>query len=172
MAEPRFMQWGLVVLLLVGAGGCSSAGGGRAGANFVTGRISPAYFQFQQTVASDREPSGWWAVCIHATMRNGTTGEAGICKFEVGLPVRSSSEGLIDVDDARHVAAARANHAAYEVLSQAGAGEMLASLCLKFRARYQLLLREVYMKALVSACVSRQLTPVIFNIPPSILPTP
>lgn len=90
----------LAVVLAVGTFGCAGAGGGPAGPNFVTGRISPAHFWFEQIVPKDKDPSGWRAVCIHAMMTNGDTGTRLACTFEVGGPARNSNRGEISLESA------------------------------------------------------------------------
>ena len=167
MIEPQGMRWMLAVFLAVGSFGCAGAGAGPAGPNLVTGRISPAHFRFEQTVPKDKDPSGWRAVCIYAMMTNGDTGARLACAFEVGVPVRNRDRGEISLEAAQVIAAAWANQAAYEVLSNGRPGEPLAVLCLQFRQRYRELLRQKLAGAEVSACTSG-LTPVIFDLSPAL----
>ncbi len=87
------------------------------------------------------------------------------------MPLRSHRDPLyLGPDRARLLAATRANRAAFEVLSQAHPQEPLAALCLRFRAHYQLLLREEIGGSRVSACYSKGLEPVPFDIPIPVRP--
>lgn len=153
---------------------CATSGPGGTGPNAVTGLITPDLFKFKTINRTGRgkQPGGWRAVCIHAFITHGNTGASTLCDFEVSVPGRTGKEGDIDVEDARQFAANRANQAAYEILSQAQPGEMLAVLCYRFRRRYQELLKQDVGPALVSSCLSEGLTPIIFNLPATPLPSP
>src|SRR5690349_20530162 len=70
----------LTALLLsaVLSSGCAAA---------VTGRIQPSHFQFV-SIVPQTEPGagGWRAACVHAQVKNGTTGEVYTCIFGVEMP--------------------------------------------------------------------------------------
>lgn len=168
-ARPRLK--GLVAVLLMV--GCATSGPGGAGPNTVTGLITPEHFRFQTVRrAQGSAPGGWRAVCIHATVRNGSTGDITVCKFEVGMPARSAADDELPLRAVQQTSAYWANRAAHAVLSRAAPGEMTAVLCNQFKAAYRILLADAIAGATVSECRTRELTPVIFDIPTSPLPSP
>lgn len=153
----------LAGVLLWGMGGLTGCASSR---NAVTGRITPAHFEFTKVVENSGpkdEPGGWWAVCIHARITMGDSGATSICKFEVGLPARNWSQGEVSLEDAQEAAAAMANRAMYKVLSEADIAEMLAVHCLKFRKLYELMLDEKIRGARVGECRRRGIKTVHFN---------
>lgn len=102
MHASSYRRLALAALVLLGSGGllgCAGAGAGGAGPNIVLGTITPAHFQFKEVSSREPEddPSGWRAVCIHAVMKNRNTGDTTLCKFEVGVPIRSGREGEISL---------------------------------------------------------------------------
>lgn len=117
VCPPRLVV--LVGVLSWGAGGLTGCVTGR---NTVTGRITPAHFEFTKVVEKsgpNNEPGGWWAVCIHARITMGESGATSICKFEVGVPVHNGPRGEISRDVAQEEAASMANRAMYKILSEA-----------------------------------------------------
>ena len=171
MHASSYRRWvlaALVLLSLSGMLGCVGAGGGPAGPNIVLGTITPAHFRFKE--ASSREPgndpSGWRAVCIHAVMKNQNTDDTTLCKFEVGVPIRSGREGEISLEWAQARCARWANAAAHQVMKQAPPGAMTAVLCIQFRNAYQDLLRTDIQMALVTECRTKGLKPVTFDLFP------
>jgi hypothetical protein len=140
------------------------AGRRGGGPNTVLGHITPSYFRFEPTnpVSPDGTP-GWRAVCIHAVTRNGNTGDTTLCQFEVGLPLRDPRDGERLLEE-RRICARLANHAAYAVMKDARPDELTAVVCNRFKRAYQDLLRQQIPQATVGACVSKGLSPVIFNV--------
>lgn len=155
-------------LLLLSTGGPLGCASGGAGPNHVQGFITPAHFRFQQVVpkAQGGEPGGWWAVCIHAVMKNGNTGDTTVCMFEVGVPMRSGRDGAVELGEARRICAMRANDAAHKVLMLARPQELTAVVCRQFKMTYQLLLRQEFAPATVSDCTTQGLRPVIYTFNP------
>jgi hypothetical protein len=155
---------GWLALGALGLFGCAGAGPGGSGPNRVIGRITPAHFRFQtvNALGTEGEP-GWRAVCIHAVMTNGNTGDTALCKFEVGIPMRSERADAASLAEDQSVCAYWANHAAHAVLAQAPPGEMTAVLCNQFKQTYRSLLRDVILGAEVSECHTSGLAPVVFN---------
>lgn len=156
----------LLLCLMVAYGGlsCTRDGPGR---NPVIGVITPEHFRFRVAVSDDdpREPSGGWrAVCIHAQINHGDSGAKTVCKFEVGVPLRTQSEGEISLEEAQFAAASMANRAARTVLSEAHPGEMFAVLCKRFRDAYQPMLRTKIAGALVSECATEGIETIPFGI--------
>ncbi|REG30865.1 hypothetical protein ATI61_106335 [Archangium gephyra] len=155
----------LVVVLLWGGGGLTGCATGR---NTVTGRITPAYFEFTKVVEKsgpEDEPGGWWAVCIHARITMGDSGATSVCKFEVGLPVRNDAQGEISLADAQEAAANMANRAMYKILSEAHPSEMLGTHCRNFKELYVLMLDEKIKGARVRQCMMQGVKTVHFNEP-------
>ncbi|WP_324985626.1 hypothetical protein [Hyalangium sp.] len=139
---------------------------GRPG-NTVTGRITPEHFQFTTTVKPPRqkeEDGGWRAVCIHAQTTMGDSGATTVCKFEVGVPIRTSSQGEIPLEDAQDAAADMANRAAFRVLSEAHPGDMLAELCIRFKVTYEFMLREKIKGSRIGECRSLGIKTVPFGV--------
>jgi hypothetical protein len=160
---PRLLV--VVGVLLWGVGGLTGCATGR---NTVTGRITPAYFEFTQTVKKSgpkNEPGGWRAVCIHARITMGDSGATYVCKFEVGTPLRNRDQGEISLQDAQDAAAAMANRAMYKILSEADQGEMLFTHCNNFKTLYNLMLKEKLHGAEVGACMSKDVKTIHFNEP-------
>ncbi|WP_375769406.1 DUF2381 family protein [Archangium gephyra] len=160
---PRLVV--LVGVLLWGAGGLTGCATGR---NTVTGRITPAYFEFTTVVEKsgpEDEPGGWRAVCIHARITMGESGATHICKFEVGMPLHNEHQGEISLQDAQDAAAAMANRAMYKILSEAAQGEMLFTHCKNFKTLYNLMLKEKIYGAEVGACMRKGVKTVHFNEP-------
>lgn len=155
---------GVVLVMLLGLGltGCVN------GRNTVTGRIQPEHFEFtavvEKPVPAD-EPGGWWAVCIHALITEGDSEARSVCKFEVGMPQRSGRQGDISLPMAQEAAADMANRAAYKVLSEAPRGTMMGEHCINFKKLYKLMLSEKIHGADVSACTTRGVKTVHFNVP-------
>lgn len=140
---------------------------GQAGPNPVIGVITPEYFRFREIVQDDdpeQDGGGWRAVCIHAQIKQGTSGAKTVCKFEVGLPIRTREQGEIPLEEAQFAAASMANRAVRDVLSRAHAGEMLAVLCDDFKATYQAMLSAKYAGARVRACRTAGIETVPFGI--------
>jgi len=140
---------------------------GLSGPNPVIGVITPEYFRFRQTVADDdpQQPAGGWrAVCIHAQLKQGTSGAKTVCKFEVGLPLRTEDQGVIPLEDAQFAAAAMANRAVRDVMAHAHPGEVLAVLCKDFKKTYAAMLNAKYPGAKVSECESAGIETVPFGI--------
>ena len=166
-------RWAVLALGLVCGGmGCAR---GQPGRNSVVGVITPEYFRFRETVPDDepQEPGGGWrAVCIHALIKQGDSDAKTVCKFEVGVPLRTRQQGEISLEDAQFAAASMANRAAREVLSQAHPGEMFAVLCTRFKMTYQLMLRAKYAGALVTECDIEGIETVPFGIELSKEPVP
>lgn len=157
-----------LLLLIVGQLGCAR------GANTVTGLITPAHFRFTTVVEISKRnklwPDGWRAVCIQARMTEGDSGATDVCKFEVGLPLRNRELGDIPIETAQRTAARTANRAAHTVLREASRGEMIATLCLRFKDRYEQLLGEEIAGARVSQCNTEGVETVYFDIPGGLRP--
>jgi len=135
--------------------------------NPVTGRITWEHFQFTTTVKPPRQKEaegGWRAVCIHAQITMGDSGATTVCKFEVGVPIRTSMQGEIPLEDAQDAAADMANRAAFRVLSEAHPGDMLAELCIRFKTTYELMLREKLKGSRVGECRSLGIKTVPFGV--------
>jgi hypothetical protein len=167
MTRHLLWRWrfraGFLCVLLLGVGGLSGCGTGR---NSVTGRITPAHFEFTTVVEEEPgEPSGWRAVCIHARITQGDSRATTACKFEVGLPLCNRQQGRISLEDAQDAAAEMANRAAYRVLSEARPGTMLATLCRDFKELYGVLLDEKFKGAKVGECKTRGVKVVHFDAP-------
>jgi hypothetical protein len=164
------LRWRVTLagLLLLSMGGPLGCAGGGAGPNHVQGFITPAHFRFQSVTQKPAggEPGGWWAVCIHAVMRNGNTGDSTVCMFEVGLPMLSGRDGAVDLAEAQRICARRANDAAHKVMVLASPQEMTAVVCKQFKITYQLLLRQEFAPATVSDCTTKGLRPVIYHFNP------
>ncbi|WP_157232398.1 hypothetical protein [Hyalangium minutum] len=86
-----------------------------------------------------------------------------MCKFEVGLPVRSL-QGEILLEEAQAAAADMANRAAFRVLSEAHPGDMLAELCGRFKVTYELLLQERFKGSRIGECRSLGIETVPFGV--------
>jgi len=167
LLRRHLRRWALLLLSLGWVGVGVSCARGQSGPNPVIGVITPEYFRFRQTVADDepREPGGGWrAVCIHAQLKHGTSGAKTVCKFEVGLPLRTAKQGAIPVEEAQFAAAAMANRAVRDVLARAHPGEMLAALCEDFKKTYAAMLNAKYMGAKVGECRSAGTETVPFGI--------
>jgi hypothetical protein len=135
--------------------------------NAVVGVITPEYFRFRVTVAdNDRAlPSGGWrAVCIHALIKHGDSDAKTVCKFEVGVPLRTEKDGEVPLEQAQFAAASMANRAAREVLSEAHPREMFAVLCNRFRDVYKLMLETQIPGARVGVCRTAGIETVLFGI--------
>jgi hypothetical protein len=159
---------------LFACGGLSCANGG-SGSNPVAGVITPEYFRFRDIVPDDDAdaPSGGWrAVCIHAQIKHGDSGAKTVCRFEVGVPLRTQSEGKIPLEEAQFAAASMANRAARSVLSNAHPGEMFAVLCTRFKDAYQPMLRTQIHGALVGDCNTKGVEVVLFGITADPEPAP
>jgi len=151
-----------VLLVIVGTSGCAS------GRNTVTGRITPAHFEFKtvnKVPEDDEEPGGWQAVCIHARITQGDSGATYVCKFEVGVPLRNESQGDISIEAAQQGSADMANRAIRAVLSEADPTEMLYTLCKEFKTLYRLMLKEKIHGAEVRECKLKGIKTIHFNIP-------
>jgi hypothetical protein len=169
MELPRrhLRRWALLLLCLGWACLGSSCARGKGGPNPVIGVITPEYFRFRQTVADDDQQlpgGGWRAVCIHAQLKQGTSGAKTVCKFEVGLPLRTKEQGEIPLEEAQFAAAAMANRAVRDVMSRAHPGEMLAVLCEDFKKTYEAMLSAKFAGAKISDCKSAGIETVPFGI--------
>jgi hypothetical protein len=161
---PSWAAFLLNLLCTYGGVGCAK---GQPGANPVDGVITPEYFRFRETVPDDdREvDSGRWrAVCIHAQIKHGNSDAKTVCKFEVGVPLRTKAQGEILLEEAQFAAASMANRAARDVLSQAHPGEMHAVLCDRFKKTYEMMLREKYAGSRVRECRTAGIETVPFDI--------
>ena len=132
----------------------------------VTGRIQPLHFQFT-TVNPQRKsgPGGWRAACVHAQVKNGTTGERYTCQFGVEMPIENE-EGPISLILAQRVAAECANEAAYTVLTTLTSPTPLPlyTLCTEIRAAYGLRLSAAIIGSRVMATCDPRTKPVIFGV--------
>ena len=157
---------GVVLAMLLGWGmGLTGCANGR---NTVTGRIHPEHFDFTSIVKKSGpkgEPAGWWAVCIHALVKQGDSDAKSICKFEVGMPQRNAVQGDISLETAQESAAEMANHAAYKVLSEAHPATMHFTLCDDFKKLYRRMLNEKVPGARVGMCETKGIKTVHFNVP-------
>jgi hypothetical protein len=106
---------------------------------------------------------GWRAVCIHAQIKHGNSDAKTLCKFEVGIPLRTEDDGEISLEAAQFAAAAMANRAARDVLSRAHPGDMYFVLCKDFIHTYGAMLRAKYKGSRVSACSSKGIETVPFG---------
>jgi len=152
----------LAMLLGWGLGGCAN------GRNAVTGRILPEHFEFTPIVKKSGprgEPTGWWAVCIHALVTQGDSDAKSVCKFEVGMPQRNAAQGDISLETAQVAAAEMANRAAYRVLSEAHPSTMHVILCGDFKKLYRWMLDEKVRGARVGMCETQGIKTVHFNVP-------
>jgi hypothetical protein len=152
----------LVGVLLAGLTGCAT------GRNTVTGSITPGHFEFTQVLEEpgpENEAGGWWAVCIHARINMGDSGATSICKFEVGIPVRTRLQGEISLEDAQEAAATMANRAMYRVLSAADVTVMLGTLCTDFKKLYKLMLDEKRKGSRVRQCMMKDVKIIHFDEP-------
>jgi hypothetical protein len=140
---------------------------GESGPNPVTGVIYPEHFRFREIVPDDNQQDpggGWRAVCIHAQVKHGDSEAKTLCKFEVGIPLRTGKQGVIPLEEAQFAAASMANRAAREVLSHAHPGEMHAVLCDRFKKTYELMLGEKYAGSRVRECRTAGIETVPFGI--------
>ncbi len=154
----------LTLVVVIGLLGCTH---GQPPFNPVDGYITPEYFRFREIVGAPRsadKPGGWRAVCIHAQIRHGNSGATTVCKFEVGVPIRTKDQGEIRLEDAQLFAAAMANRAAREVLGQADPGAMHAELCNRFKQTYELMLNTKFSGAKVGACMTEGTVTVPFGV--------
>jgi len=168
MIPTRHQQLWAVLLLSLGSmcGGMSCASG-QQGPNPVVGVITPEYFRFREVVLDDdlQIPAGGWrAVCIHALLKHGSSDAKTVCKFEVGLPLRTEDDREIPLGEAQLAAASMANRAVRDVLSRSHPGEMLAILCKDFKTTYQAMLSAKYRGARVRECRSAGTETVPFGI--------
>jgi hypothetical protein len=142
---------------------CAKSG---SGPNPVDGVIYPEHFRFRVTVPdNDREDDsgGWRAVCIHAQIKHGNSDAKTLCKFEVGIPLRTKADGEIPLEEAQFAAAAMANRAARDVLSRAQPGDMYSILCQGFIRTYNAMLNTKHKGSRVSACISKGIETVPFG---------
>jgi hypothetical protein len=103
-------------------------------------------------------------VCIHAQLTQGDSGATTVCKFEVGIPIRTSLQGDILLEEAQDAAADMANRAAFRVLSEAHPGDMLAELCGRFKVTYEFMLREKLKGSRIGECRSLGIETVLFGV--------
>jgi hypothetical protein len=167
--------WAVLFLSLVYVCGGMSCTRSQSGPNPVSGVITPEYFRFRVTVPNDdpEEPAGGWrAVCIHAQFKHGDSDAKTVCKFEVGIPLKTEKQGVIPLEAAQFAAASLANRAAREVLSQAHPGEMFAVLCTRFKTTYELMLGAQYAGARVGTCTTKEIETVTFGIESEEEPAP
>jgi hypothetical protein len=131
----------------------------------VTGRIQPIHFQFT-TIVNQRAPSagGWRAACIHARLKNGTTGDFFFCKFGVEVPIESR-EGPISIPLAQRIAADCTNEAAYTVLEAASKepNPPLGLLCESFKTAYRLRMGAAIPGSRVVTMCAPSAKPVMFG---------
>lgn len=131
----------------------------------VTGRIQPSHFQFV-TVVEKTLPGadGWRAACVHAKIKNGTTGEFFFCKFGVEVPIENR-DGPVSMALAQRLAADCANEAALSVLGAATKepDPPLGILCESFKTTYGALLNAAIGGARVTRVCDKRTRPVIFG---------
>lgn len=168
MKDPAHLcqPWAALFLNLLCVCGGLSCAKGASGPNAVDGVIYPEYFRFRVTVPDNdqQEPGGGWrAVCIHAQIKHGNSDAKTLCKFEVGIPLRTNADGKIPLEEARFAASAMANRAARDVLSRAHPGDMYIVLCRDFIATYNAMLNAKYQGSRVSACYSKGIETVPFG---------
>ncbi len=162
----RWQPWAALFLSLLCVCGGLSCAKGASGPNAVDGVIYPEHFRFRDTVPDNdqQEPGGGWrAVCIHAQITHGNSDAKTLCKFEVGIPLRTEDDGEISLEEAQFVAAAMANRAVRDVLSRAHPGDMYIVLCQDFIRTYDAMLRAKYKGSRVSACYSKGIETVPFG---------
>jgi hypothetical protein len=131
----------------------------------VAGRIQPNHFQFVTVVEKTRPgPDGWRAACIHAKVKNGTTGEFIICRFGVEVPIENR-DGPVSIPLAQRVAADCANEAAIAVLGAATRvpDPPLGILCETFKTTYGQLLSAAVSGARVTRVCNKKAKPVLFG---------
>jgi hypothetical protein len=137
-----------------------------SGCATVTGRIQPTHFQFATIVAKrGTGPGGWRAACVHAKIKNGTTGEFFFCKFGVELPIENERDGPISLPLAQRVAAECANEVAYAVLETASRepDPPLGLLCESFKTAYGVRLSAAIAGAQVTRVCDAKTKPVVFG---------
>lgn len=136
-----------------------------SGCTAVVGRIQPKHFQFVTTVnQGESGPGGWRVACIHAKIKNGTTGDFFFCKFGVEVPLETM-EGPIPMSLAQRIAADCANEAAYTVLEAASKqiDPPLGLLCESFKTAYRLRLGAALVGSRVVTLCNPSANPVIFG---------
>jgi len=161
-----YQSWAALLLGLLCVCSGLNCAKGSSGPNAVDGVIYPEHFRFRVTVPDNDQqaPSGGWrAVCIHAQVKHGNSDAKTLCKFEVGIPLRTKADGEIPLEEAQFAAAAMANRAARDVLSRAHPGDMYSVLCRDFINTYNAMLDAKYRGALVSACVTKGIETVPFG---------
>jgi hypothetical protein len=125
--------------------------------------IQPSHFQFVTVVEKTRPgPDGWRAACVHAKVKNGTTGEFIICKFGVEVPIENR-DGPVSIPLAQRVAADCANEAALTVLGAATRERdpPLGILCETFKTTYGQLLTAAIGGARVTRVCEKKTKPVL-----------
>ncbi|MCY1076864.1 hypothetical protein [Archangium lansingense] len=131
----------------------------------VTGRIQPVHFQFVTVVEKALPgPDGWRAACVHAKIRNGTTGDFFFCKFGVEVPIENI-DGPVSIPLAQRIAADCANEAALSVLGVATRepDPPLGILCEQFKTAYGVPLNAAIGGARVTRVCDKKTKPVIFG---------
>lgn len=164
--ERLWQPYVALILSLLNVCGGTNCAKGTSGPNPVDGVITPEYFRFRETVPDNdrQEPGGGWrAVCIHAQIKHGNSDAKTLCKFEVGMPLRTEEDGEIPLEEAQFAAAAMANRAARDVLSRAHPGEMYIVLCQDFIRTYDAMLRAKYKGSRVRACHTEGIETVRFG---------
>lgn len=123
------------------------------------------HFQFV-TVVEKTIPGadGWRAACVHARIKNGTTGDFFFCKFGVEVPIENR-DGPVSIPLAQRLAADCANEAAIAVLGSAARepDPPLGILCEKFKTAYGALLNAAIGGARVTRVCDKKTKPVIFG---------
>jgi hypothetical protein len=145
---------GLVLLLVTGC-------------TIPSGRIKPHHFRFVTVHVPEpgQSSGGWRAACVHARMNNLDTGQTFLCKFGVGVPLRTAKQGEISTSLAQRIAADCANHAAYAVLMAADEQTMLGIACQNFRNTYDVALKAAIVGSRVNQTCAPGTTPVVFGAP-------
>ncbi|WP_224370284.1 hypothetical protein [Hyalangium versicolor] len=80
------------------------------------------------------------------------------------MPIRTSIQGEVSLEDAREASADMANRAAFQVLSTAHPGSMLSELCSRFKETYELMLKEKLKGSRVGECRSLGIETVPFGV--------
>ena len=96
-------------------------------------------------------------------MGDGASGAKVICQFEVGIPIKTETDGWIAVREARQIAAITANAVAHTLLSRPGAGAMLGPACIEFRELLDTALRKAIHGSRVRSICDPRLKPVVFD---------
>ncbi len=119
----------------------------------------PLHFQFVTVVQkTDPDSGGWRAACLLVPIVNTSSWETFFCKFGVGMPLETQTDGPISTALAQRIAANCANEAGRIVLEFPNSPSP-GLVCQEFKSTFHTILNRAVLGSRVTTLCDKETTP-------------